>query len=140
MLDVDTKARDILKQWASLQGHDRCRWYPEFVQPLAEVYNLSLEEITLTPKNSLLFEQGCVRFRREQYHQEATSLNVEGTTAKDFLFYWIENNKGKEITYHDEVLQGLAKILDVKIPLTPNVPESELQQGCVRFQLTQYKV
>lgn len=140
MDEADTRATDILKQWASLRGHDRCWWYPEFVQPLADIYLLSLEGITLTPKSSILFKEGCARFRREQYHQGTYSFNIGGITARDFLSSWIESNRGKEMTYHDEVLGGLATILNVKVPSTPNVSESELQQGCVHFQLTQYKI
>lgn len=140
MLEEDIRARDILKEWASLQGHDRCWWYPEFIQPLADIYDLPLEGITLTPKVPYLFDEGCVRFRREQYSQEVLTLNLEGRTARDIFAQWIECNKGKEMTYHDEILQGLAKVLDVKIPSIPNISESELQEGCILFRLTQYKI
>lgn len=139
MLEADLRARDILEEWASLQGHDLCWWYPEFIQPLADIYGLSLEGIMLTPQTPHLFHEGCARFRREQYSKEVIALNLRGGTAREILAEWIECNRGKEMTYHDEIIRRLARRLDVEIPSTPNVSESELQEGCIRFQLTQYK-
>ncbi len=138
MHEADEKARLILLEWAKLKGHDRCWWYPEFIQPLAEIYDLSLGGIVLTPESRDLFEEGCARFIREQYRFPRSEPDTDLRDAKSCLVSWITAQREAPFTYHDSILQQLAKILKVEIPRQPNVLEGELQEGCRLFQLEKY--
>jgi len=140
MSELDDKARGVLSEWASLQGHNRCWFYEEYIVPLAKIYDLSLEGMTLIPRTPDLFQEACARFRREQYHENPHTFKHTCTNARDLLALWIDQNGGRKMSYHDEILRGLATMLNVELPSRPNVSESELREGCNSFRLNLYEI
>lgn len=134
----DTEVKSILEKWASLRGHDRCWWYPEYIEPIARSYGLSLENLKLRPGSMETFNGACERFIREQYIQRDSSYSPRFGSAREEFSAWVEENKGRDYTYHDAILQKLAIILNVSLPKKPCVSKDELQLGCARFQSEQY--
>lgn len=60
----DVKA--IVQEWLDKQGHDRCWWYPELFERLAEVLELKATVPARLPPRCE-FEAGCRRFTDSQY-------------------------------------------------------------------------
>jgi hypothetical protein len=63
------QARQILREWAEKQGHDRCWYYPDLFRKLADVLGVNLKvEPRLPPFEE--FKLGCERYQKESYEQD----------------------------------------------------------------------
>ena len=67
IFDAQTKAiqrlgmvMSIIKDWASLSGHDRCWHHPEILHEIAAVLGIKVEPTPLPPRAE--FEAGCTKY------------------------------------------------------------------------------
>jgi hypothetical protein len=68
MCDTCEQAKMLLQQWLDKQGHERCWYYPEIFRSLTALFELQPGvELGLPPEKE--FEDGCTRFRQEEYGQ-----------------------------------------------------------------------
>jgi hypothetical protein len=69
IVSVDTQtvrqATQIVSDWTSKQGHDRCWYYPELFNELAALLGIEARDPGLPSRQE--FELGCRRYRAEQY-------------------------------------------------------------------------
>jgi len=59
--------REVVQEWLDQQGHNRCWYYPELFNKLANLLNLTSKiDPTLPPRHE--FEEGCRKFQNEEYN------------------------------------------------------------------------
>ncbi len=60
------KAKKIIQTWIDKQGHDRCHYYPELFNQLAELFEIkATKKPKLPPRKE--FEKGCKNYQNEEY-------------------------------------------------------------------------
>lgn len=59
------EARNIIQEWASKQGHERCWYYPDLFRKLAEIFEIEYTNPSLPPLEE--FKKGCERYQKEEY-------------------------------------------------------------------------
>lgn len=59
----------IVQTWLDKQGHDRCWYYPELFNQLAEKLNLSQRAPSELPPRKE-FELGCKRYQIEEFDKK----------------------------------------------------------------------
>lgn len=57
--------RKIVQEWADKSGQDRCWWFPELFQRLADILKITPNAVPFPPRNE--FEEGCCRYQDEHY-------------------------------------------------------------------------
>ena len=60
------KAKGLIQAWVDQQGHDRCWYYPEIFEQLAQIFNVHQTLSSNLPSRES-FEEGCCRYQTEQY-------------------------------------------------------------------------
>lgn len=65
-----TKAKELIQEWLDKQGHDKCWYYPEIFQQLAEIFNIK-QNVDSTLPHLEEFKEGCRRYQCEQYKDES---------------------------------------------------------------------
>lgn len=60
------KIKQLVQSWLNKQGHDRCWYYPEIFQQIAEILNIDIEEDQKLP-SLLEFREGCRKFQEKEY-------------------------------------------------------------------------
>ena len=63
------QVKDIVQTWKDKQGHERCWYYPELFEKLAEVLDVKFTRDTKLPPQEE-FEAGCKRFQNSEYTRE----------------------------------------------------------------------
>ena len=59
-------AKQIVQEWADMQGHDRCWWHPDLFKRLAKVFDIEpSRDPELPPLKE--FKKGCEQYQQEQY-------------------------------------------------------------------------
>jgi hypothetical protein len=59
------QAKEILQSWVDQQGHERCWYYPDVFNQLAELFEIIGGEKGLPPRCE--FEKGCIKYQVEEY-------------------------------------------------------------------------
>lgn len=62
------RCREVLKEWVSKQGHDRCWYYPDLFNQLCKILCVDAP-IHLNRPSRKEFEFGCERFQDEEYRE-----------------------------------------------------------------------
>lgn len=65
-MDKLDKIKQIVQEWLDKQGHDRCWYYPELFNKLAEVLDIKQRAPSCLPPRSE-FMVGCHKYQDEQY-------------------------------------------------------------------------
>lgn len=77
MIDSDRykieNIRQVVLQWASQQGHNKCWYYPDLFNELIEILGIKPNEYI--PTNQTLpsveeFKKGCERYQRDLYDRK----------------------------------------------------------------------
>lgn len=59
--------KKTVEDWASYQGHDRCWYYPEIFEQIAQILGIDLTKFDRKLPSETEFRCGCERYRKEQY-------------------------------------------------------------------------
>lgn len=59
------KAKQIIEEWVSKQGHDKCWYHPDLFKKLAEIFEVEYVDPGLPPINE--FKKGCEKYQKEEY-------------------------------------------------------------------------
>lgn len=63
-------ARKTIQEWADLQGHDRCWYYPDLFQKLVKAFGVTASKSPQLPPRKE-FEEGCKRYQEEEYTRKS---------------------------------------------------------------------
>jgi hypothetical protein len=61
-----SEAKRVIQEWLDKQGHDRCWYYPDLFQTLAEILEVRPSKDQQLPPLAE-FKKGCERYQREEY-------------------------------------------------------------------------
>ena len=63
--------QNVISEWDGKQGHDRCWYYPDLFERIANIVGVQLNNAPVLPTRSE-FEEGCRRFQNQEFQ------NVDG--------------------------------------------------------------
>lgn len=66
MCEKCDKAKQVIQEWADKQGHERCWYYPDLFNRLAELFDVQPSVEPCLPSRPE-FELGCCRYQDEEY-------------------------------------------------------------------------
>lgn len=85
------QVRDLIVEWDSKKGHDRCWYYPDLFKKIAKLTGVELTQEPELPSRKE-FEEGCCRYQNEQFKKEAEAQQE----AKQFMRDVLENPEFKK--------------------------------------------
>ena len=75
-MDKLEKIRQVILDWDGKTGHDRCWYYPELFNKIADILEIQLTSQPVLPSREE-FEAGCKRYQDEEFLLQNPNSVVE---------------------------------------------------------------
>ncbi len=66
MTELEDKTREILLEWVSKRGHDKCFWHPDLLERLGKLYGVDMSDSTKDISFET-FQRGCRLYQAVTY-------------------------------------------------------------------------
>ena len=96
------EAKQVVQEWADMQGHDRCWWHPDLFKRLMKIFEINpSRDPALPPLEE--FKRGCEQYQKEQYgikeqrHRKSKDIEKGFGMAKGFSKPFERNKKARDL-------------------------------------------